>query len=139
MSDSAAKFEAVTPRLPVRDVEKALGFYVDKLGFRLGWKWGNPLTHANVCRDAVSLDLIAAPAERCGTAMAYVQLSGVDAYFSELKGRNVDSSEPSDRPYGMRDFEVVDPNGNRIAFGQVNAFQPLPLTGRHDVDPPSGK
>jgi catechol 2,3-dioxygenase-like lactoylglutathione lyase family enzyme len=115
------QFEAVTPRLPVRDVEKALTFYVDKLGFQLGWKWGTPLTHANVCRDSISLDLIALPAERCGTAMAYVQLSGVDEYFSELKGRKVDSSDIGDRPYGMRDFEVIDPNGNRLAFGEPTA------------------
>ena len=73
------KFEAVTPRLPVSDVEKELAFYVDQLGFQLGWKWGNPVTHANVCRDSISLDLIATPAERRGTAMAYIQLSGVDA------------------------------------------------------------
>jgi catechol 2,3-dioxygenase-like lactoylglutathione lyase family enzyme len=102
----------------VHDIEKALTFYVDKLGFQLGWKWGTPLTHANVCRDSISLDLVALPAERCGTAMAYVQLSGVDAYFSELKGRNVEVSDLGDRPYGMRDFEVVDPNGNRLAFGE---------------------
>ena len=115
---TAPKFEAVTPRLPVGDVEGALTFYLDKLGFQLGWKWGAPLTHANVCRDSISLDLIAAPAERCGTAMAYVQLSGVDAYFSELRGRNVDLSDLGDRPYGMRDFEVIDPSGNRLAFGE---------------------
>ena len=112
------KFEAVTPRLPVSDVEKELAFYVDRLGLQRGWKWGNPVTHANVCRDSISLDLIATPAERRGPAMAYIQLSGVDAYFSELKGRNVDSSELADRPYGMRDFEVVDPSGNRLAFGE---------------------
>ena len=115
------KFEAVTPRLPVSDVKNALAFYVDQLGFQLGWQWGTPLTHANVCRDSISLDLIASPAERRGTAMAYIQLSGVDAYFSELKGRNVDLGELGDRPYGMRDFEVIDPNGNRLAFGEPTA------------------
>ena len=112
------QFEAITPRVPVPDVEKALTFYVDQLGFQLGWKWGSPTTHANVCRDSISMDLIALPAERCGTAMAYVELSGVDAYFAELKGRSVPASEPGDRPYGMRDFEVIDPSGNRIAFGE---------------------
>ena len=111
-------FEAVTPRLPVSDVEKALAFYVDKLGFTLGWKWGSPLTHANVCRDSIALDLIASPAERQGTAMAYVQLRGVDAYFSELQGRSVQLSDIGNRAYGMRDFEVVDPCGNRLAFGE---------------------
>jgi catechol 2,3-dioxygenase-like lactoylglutathione lyase family enzyme len=113
-----AKFVAVTPRLPVSDVDKALDFYVNRLGFQLGWKWGNPLTHANVCRDSIALDLVASPAGRVGTAMAYIELSGVDAYFAELKERNVESSVLQDRPYGMRDFEVVDPCGNRLAFGE---------------------
>jgi catechol 2,3-dioxygenase-like lactoylglutathione lyase family enzyme len=115
------KFEAVTPRLPVADVEQALTFYIDQLGFQLGWKWGNPLTHANVCRDAIALDLIASPPDRQGTAMAYIQLNGVDTYFSELKRRNVKLSELADRDYGMRDFEMVDPWGNRLAFGQPNS------------------
>jgi hypothetical protein len=50
--------------------------------------------------------------------MAYVQMSGVDAYFAELRARRVITGDLADRPYGMRDFEVVDPSGNRIAFGQ---------------------
>ena len=50
--------------------------------------------------------------------MAYIQLSGVDVYFAELKGRNVAVSELGERSYGMRDFEVVDPHGNRLAFGE---------------------
>jgi hypothetical protein len=50
--------------------------------------------------------------------MAYVQMSGVDAYHAALKAKNVEVSALDNRPYGMRDFEVVDPCGNRIAFGQ---------------------
>jgi uncharacterized glyoxalase superfamily protein PhnB len=71
-----------------------------------------------VCRDSISLDLIAAPPARQGTAMIYVQVNGIDAYFAELQGRRVEATEPGDRDYGMRDFEVVDPDGNRIAFGE---------------------
>ena len=118
---SSTRFEAITPRLPVRDVEQALRFYVDELGFELGWKWGSPPTHASVCRGAISLDLIALPAERCGTAMAYVLCAGVDAYFHELKGRRIDVGDLADRAYGMRDFEVIDLDGNRIAFGESTA------------------
>jgi catechol 2,3-dioxygenase-like lactoylglutathione lyase family enzyme len=118
MRSSKPRFEAVTPRVPVGSVEEALTFYRDQLGFDLGWKWGAPITHANVCRDSISLDLISAPAGRGGTAMAYIQVRGVDAYYSELKGRGVGLGDLADRDYGMRDFEVVDPNGNRLAFGE---------------------
>lgn len=111
-------FVAVTPRLPVDDVEKLLTFYTQGLGFELGWKWGDPVTHANVCRGDVGFDLIRVTAGCPGTAMAFVQVDGVDAYHAELMARNLDLSGIADRPYGMRDFEVVDPCGNRIAFGQ---------------------
>jgi|SRR5688572_18565659 len=114
-----ARFEAVTPRVPVQNVEEALAFYRDRLGFDLGWKWGAPVTHANVCRDSISLDLISAPVGRIGTAMAYIQVSGVDAYYSELRARGVSLSDLGDRDYGMRDFEVIDPSGNRLAFGEA--------------------
>lgn len=117
-ANQKSRFETVTPRFPVTDVERALVFYIDQLGFKLGWKWGNPITHGNVCRDSVSLDLISMPEGRCGTAMAYIRLSDVDSYFSELKRRNLDLNEPGDKPYGMRDFEVVDPDGNHLAFGE---------------------
>lgn len=119
-SNTKPRFEAVTPRLPTTNVEEALKFYCDKLGFQLGWKWGEPVTHANVCRDFVSLDLIAASRET-DPALAYIQVAGVDEYYAELRQRNVDLSELADRPYGMRDFEVVDPSGNRLAFGEPNA------------------
>jgi catechol 2,3-dioxygenase-like lactoylglutathione lyase family enzyme len=112
------KFEAITPRLPLSDVGRALALYLDQLGFTLGWKWGNPLTHANACRDSIAVDLIARPAGRSGTAMAYVQIRGVEAYGAELKSRNVEVSEIGDRADGMRDFEVVDPFGSRLAFGE---------------------
>lgn len=112
------RLDAVTPRLPVQDIDEALSFYRDRLGFELGWKWGDPVTHASVCRDSISLDLIAVPRGKQGTAMVYVRVKGVDAYYSELKGRNVHSSNLDDRPYGMRDFEVLDPSGNHLAFGE---------------------
>ena len=115
---TAPIFEAVAPRLPVQNVEELLAFYLSGLGFELGWKWGEPVTHANVCRNEVSFDLISVPLGRQGTAMAYVQMRGVDTYHAELKGRGVNVSEVGNRPYGMRDFEVVDPCGNRLAFGQ---------------------
>lgn len=116
--NSQARLESIAPRLPVQDVEAALGFYLDSLGFSLGWKWGTPLTHANVCRDTISVDLVRVPPANAGTAMAYVQVARIDAYNAELKARGAPVSAIGNRDYGMRDFEVVDPDGNRLAFGE---------------------
>ena len=118
------RFESVTPRLPVSDVEATLDFYLHGLGFQLGWKWGSPTTHAHVYRDAVGLDLMVSPPERAGTARAYVQLQGIDPYFAELKSRQVRVGELANRDYGMRDFEVIDPCGNRLAFGEPLSTPP---------------
>jgi catechol 2,3-dioxygenase-like lactoylglutathione lyase family enzyme len=111
-------FNSVTPRVPVPDIDTALAFYVDRLGFELAWKWGDPATHAGICRGAVSLDLIVVPATMQGTAMGYVRIDGVDAYHAELRARNVATGDIGDRPYGLRDFEVIDPSGNRFIFGE---------------------
>ena len=56
--------------------------------------------------------------EKAGSGEAYVGLRGVDAYFAELQSRNVACGDLADRPYGMRDFAVTDPSGNRIVFGE---------------------
>lgn len=71
-----------------------------------------------MCRGSISLDLICVPEAARGTGMAYVQIRGVHAYFAELKERSLGVSEPENRPYGMRDFKVVDPDGNRLCFGE---------------------
>lgn len=113
-----ARLEAITPRIPVGDIDAALAFYLDKMGFSLGWQWGTPRTHANVCRDAISLDLIRVPAGKQGTAMAYVGVANIDSYYAELKQRGIEASAIGNRDYGMRDFEVIDPDGNRLAFGE---------------------
>ena len=118
MHGAKPRFESITPRIPVRSVEEALGFYRDQLGFDVEWQWGAPITHASVCRDSINLDLMAAPETRSGTAMAYIEVSGVDAYYAELNARGVSLGELGNRDYGMRDFEVVDPHGNRLAFGE---------------------
>lgn len=112
-----ATLKAITPRIPAKDMAASIHYYCEKLGFDLGWKWGNPTSHANVCRDQISIDLFSFT-HGASPAMAYIQVSGVDTYYSELTQRGTEVSRLADKPYGMRDFEVINPSGNRIAFGE---------------------
>jgi predicted enzyme related to lactoylglutathione lyase len=46
-------------------------------------------------------------------------VTDADAIDAELKSRGADVlGEPISRPWGLREFQVHDPEGNRITFGQ---------------------
>jgi hypothetical protein len=68
----------------------------------------------------VSISL-ALDSRRAGTGEAYIEVGGIDDYHEELVTRGVPLGDLADRPYGMRDFAVIDPSGNRILFGQATA------------------
>jgi len=43
----------------------------------------------------------------------------VDALYQELKSKGARTmEEPADRPYGVRDFDIVDLDGNQLSFGE---------------------
>ena len=66
-----------------------------------------------------------AAARRGGAIVVFAD--EVDAYSEAVKGRGAEIAlEPTDEPYGMRDFVVIDPDGNVLTFGC-----PLP-EGIHD-------
>jgi uncharacterized glyoxalase superfamily protein PhnB len=42
----------------------------------------------------------------------------VDRIYAEVSGRGARLlNQPEDRDYGMRDFDVVDADGNQLTFG----------------------
>ena len=118
--DTEPKFEGISPLFPVSDVGAALAFYCERLGFEVGWTWSEPPTLANVCRGDIDITLALEPS-KAGAGEAYVYLSGVDDYYAELRARGVAVGELDDRTYGMRDFALVDPDGNRLVFGAAIA------------------
>jgi uncharacterized glyoxalase superfamily protein PhnB len=50
--------------------------------------------------------------------MTPIFCDNVDGYCAEIKKNGaILRYEPKDWPYGMREFMVVDPDGNQLAFG----------------------
>jgi uncharacterized glyoxalase superfamily protein PhnB len=70
-------------------------------------------------RDGVTIHLQAArmTKHQPGHGAVNVFVTDVDALYEELKSRGARTSEPKDYPYGMRDFEVSDLDGNQLSFG----------------------
>jgi len=50
----------------------------------------------------------------------YLSVDDVDAYHQQLKENGLTTLSPvSDKPWGMREFGVVSPEGHRIMIGQL--------------------
>jgi len=118
---SVPVFRSVSPILSVANVDAAISFYESVLGFRLGWKWGDPATVGSVCRNDVELMLERSPtADALAPARIYVVVSGLERYYAEVVAAGAKVTCPlAARDYGMKDCRIVDPDGNEISFGEA--------------------
>jgi uncharacterized glyoxalase superfamily protein PhnB len=106
--------------LVVRDVLQSVAYFRDALGFHVEFTYGEPTFYAGVERDGVVIHLQAASATKRqpGHGAVNVFVTDVDALYLELKARGARTlNEPKDYPYGMRDFDVHDLDGNQLCFG----------------------
>jgi uncharacterized glyoxalase superfamily protein PhnB len=118
--DNTSVLEAAVPILSVTDLSEALDFYERVLGFQVGWKWGEPSHLASVCRDRVEVNLSQSSEAKPAISKVYFQMAGVDAYYNQVTVAGARVVVPlADRPYGMRDFRIVDPSGNELSFGEA--------------------
>ena len=104
----------------VQDVVRSVEHYRDALGFQTVFTYGEPTFYAGVARDGITIHLQAASATKrqLGQGGLNIFVSDVDALYEELKSRGARTlNEPKDYPYGMRDFDVTDLDGNHVCFG----------------------
>jgi uncharacterized glyoxalase superfamily protein PhnB len=109
--------------LAVKDLAIEAAYYIDKLGFERdftapGWEFlsfGDFKVMLGECSDEMS-------AEATGNHSwyAHVIVENVDAVFDELLERGAQILSPiENKPWGIREFSVVTPDGHRIGFGQM--------------------
>jgi uncharacterized glyoxalase superfamily protein PhnB len=111
----------------VQDVLRSVEHYRDVLGFKVEFTYGEPTFYAGVERDNVDIHLQAAnqTKRQPGQGAVNVFVTDVDALYQELKSRGARVlNEPKDYPYGMRDFDVNDLDGNHLCFGMESRQQP---------------
>jgi catechol 2,3-dioxygenase-like lactoylglutathione lyase family enzyme len=104
------------PALPLSDVAAGVAHYRAALGFKINYQQDDL---GVMYRDAVTLLLIARTERHKGISSAYIYIENADALYEELraKGANL-QGEPVSRPWGLREFRVLDPEGNDLGFGQ---------------------
>jgi catechol 2,3-dioxygenase-like lactoylglutathione lyase family enzyme len=108
----------------VSDIAKSTEHYRDVLGFEVTYQYGTPVFYVCLCRDEVALHLLAASKARRlpGNGGICVFVKDVDAVHTELAAQGARIVKPpQDYDYGMRDFDLVDLDGNQLTFGTGSA------------------
>jgi uncharacterized glyoxalase superfamily protein PhnB len=132
------RIERLTPMLNVADIRRSLDFYREAVGFELAssqeaveqWRWaylrsgscelmlsesGGPpdqLVHIDPSRD------------EGWPAIYYFYPEDVVALHTEIRGKGFQASDLRVTFYGMKEFELRDPDGHILWFGQTTDEPP---------------
>ncbi len=114
-----AEMSCPRPILTVADLAASTRYYREKLGFRLDWEYGEPPDFASVSRgEAVLFKCQGCQGHPGAWSMVFTR--DVDKLHEELRKRGATiQMAPKDQPWGMREMQVRDPDGNVIRFGSA--------------------
>ncbi len=113
------------PVLEVTDVLASERFYCERLGFISHGRWGDPPTFVIVQRGLVTIALDKTRAAGRPVPLnqywaAYLYVDDADALLREFRAAGVDiAREIEEAPYGLRDFDVRDPDGHLLGIGHM--------------------
>lgn len=118
------QFVRAMPVLQVHDLMRSLAFYRDRLGFVSHGLWGDPPLFTIMQRGAVTLALDQSrdggPPPRQQYWSTYLYVADADRLHDELVAHGLPIHRAiEDTEYGCRDFDVQDPDGHILGFGQV--------------------
>ncbi len=117
----------ISPVLLVSDLDRAVAYYRDRLGFACE-VYGDPPDFATASRDEATILLaLCGDSERIipnwrivdNVWNAFIRVDDVEAIYAEVqeRGAGIDYTIYN-APSGFREFGVQDPDGHDIAFGQ---------------------
>ena len=113
---------SVAPVLRIFDEQKAREFYIDFLGFKLGFEHryepGFPL-YMGVSNGNCTLHLSEHNGDASPGAQVRIQAKDVDSLAAELAAKDYKHARPGRAkmmPWGTKDVTIADPFGNRLTF-----------------------
>jgi catechol 2,3-dioxygenase-like lactoylglutathione lyase family enzyme len=121
---------SAAPTFLVADIAGTARWYVEHLGFQMAGAFPDraPYAYASLQRDGVEImllslagfqkpDLTARRPE--GLWDAYIRMRGVQLFYEGLGVREFVKMPLRKQPYGDWEFEVKDPNGYILVFGEL--------------------
>ena len=123
-----ARLTAIAPQLLVDDVDAAIGYYREKLGFEVDFYYDG--FYAGISRDGIAIHLKCAPKTVSDRAHrrqnehldAYIGVAGVTRLYEEMQARGARIIKALEaRPWSCLDFYVEDPDGYILCFSEPTA------------------
>jgi catechol 2,3-dioxygenase-like lactoylglutathione lyase family enzyme len=113
-------FGRIASTLGLRDLPRALAFYVGVLEMRVTFENGDPVGFAILWRDAAELHLTVNREHRASIHnVAHLMVADATELYDHLVAHGTHIVKGlRDADYGLRGFVFTDPDANRIDVGQ---------------------
>lgn len=106
---------------PVEDLQTSIDFYTQKLEFKLTFSWGVPTNYAVIKKGGVSIHLVKKSDDRTPSkkhCALYIFVYDIAKIYKRCVSEKVSIiNTPETRDYNMKDFDIKDPDGYIITFG----------------------
>jgi uncharacterized glyoxalase superfamily protein PhnB len=114
------KLNRLIPMLPVKSMPASVAFY-EKLGFTVENRrdeWGWAMLVYGDCRLMVDQSINVAPSAP-RQSVIYLYPDDIVAYHRQVREHGVEIPDLETTFYGMTEFRLDDPDGNRLWVGQM--------------------
>ena len=114
-------FGGITPLVPANDVEAAIAFYTEKLGFTEMWRAGEPAKEGGVLRDAASVIFFECKDRAIADMTAFrIRVNGIESFHARCQSAGIvhPNGALATTAWGTNEFAIIDPSGVCITFWQ---------------------
>ena len=120
VSPGTVVFGRIAATVPVRDIQRALDFYVGVLGMSVTFTNGDPVGFVILDREGAELHLTLDPDHQASAQnVAHLLVDNATNLYDQLQSHQVSIVKRlRDPEHGLRGFVFADPDGNRIDVGQ---------------------
>ncbi len=112
----------INPKLPMRDKAATKDYYINKLGFKILGS-ADYADYLMVEKDAIEIHFFLFkaldPKENYG--QVYIRTDNIDQLYQSLLDKKTDihpNGSLQIKPWGQKEFSVLDPDNNLLTFGQ---------------------
>lgn len=110
----------IHPKLPMRNADATKDYYVNQLGFTVAGDYGDYLI---VAKDGIEIHFFEfkglEPKDNYG--QVYIRTNDIDVLYQSLLDSKVTihpNASLQTKPWGQREFSLLDPDANLLTFGQ---------------------